>query len=98
MDILTKPYTQEQIKDLSKDKLWISGIVKMDVSDLIDHDFEQFLDLCSDKLTDTELLMEIDYKVVGFDKDTQELFMKIEGNPEEVLRMYFGDEDDTEEE
>jgi hypothetical protein len=94
MEIMEKPYTKEQIKELTKDNLWISGIVRMDVSDLIDLDFEGFLDLCSEKLTDADLLMEVDYKIVGFNEEKQELFMKIEGNPEEILRLYYGDEEE----
>ena len=98
MEIMKKQYTKEQIKELTKDKMWISGIVRMNVSDLIDHDFEDFLDICSEELTDTYLLMEIDYKVVGFDEEKQELYMKIEGNPEEIIRLHYGDKDGDEDE
>jgi hypothetical protein len=41
--------------------------------------------------------MEIDYDVVGFNEEKQELFMKIEGNPEEILRLHYGDGDEEEE-
>lgn len=47
----------------------VSGIVKVELSEIIGYSLEDFLDLLTTRLVDDELLMDIHYKVVGNEGD-----------------------------
>ncbi len=63
----------------------IDGVVAIGLSEVVDRDFEQFLDLLSERLTGTELLENIDYDVVGHDGN--ELHILVSGDPAGVLSI-----------
>ena len=76
--VMERPYETEEIRALIDENCTISGIVRVELSDLIDNDFEGFLDVLSEKLIDDLSLMETDYKIVGFEGDTI-LHLKVTG-------------------
>lgn len=82
---LAEPLTQEQMKAMKDEDGYITGIVSVDLSDIIDNNFEGFLDMTSEKLTGTKLLMDISYKAVGVDKGGLTLFVEVTGDPSEIL-------------
>lgn len=62
---------------------YIEGVVAVELSDIIDRDFDGFLDLLSEKLTGTELLMDINYQVVGHDENI--LFINVRGDVSDIV-------------
>jgi hypothetical protein len=73
---------QETVAAVGKGE-YVEGVVAIDLGDLIDLELEGFLDKLSQLLTGGELLMDIQYEVVGHEKDS--LWMKISGNAKEVV-------------
>ena len=63
-----KPFTREQICEQADENGYLSGTVAVDPHDLIDGNYEGFLDLISERLIDSVLLMDIQFMFVGFDK------------------------------
>lgn len=56
----------------------ISGVVKVELRDIINNDFEGFLDILSENLIGNPCLMGIDYKIVGYEDDSL-LHIKVTG-------------------
>lgn len=69
VNVLEKPFTHEELKDMTKDDdIYIEGVVRISLDDIISNDFEVFLDIISDKLVESEVgLLDISYKAVGVD-------------------------------
>ena len=81
---ITAPMTTDEIKRLTDDMGYITGTVRVDLSDIIDNDLEGVLDLLSELLTDTPVeVTDLTYKVVGHDGDT--LLIEVEGNADQVF-------------
>ena len=94
--LLDEPLSNSAIRQylLANDGDCIKGVVAIELSDLIDNDLEGVLDLMSEKLTDTVLLTNIEYAVVGFDGETT-LHMEVSG---EVSQMDLEDDEPDEDE
>ena len=67
---LKRPLSLEEMKGMCDERYFIEGIVEVDVADLIDNDLEAYLDILSEKLTGTSLLMDIESYIVGCDDET----------------------------
>jgi hypothetical protein len=80
MKVLDRPYTMKETKLLRDKDCFVSGVIAVDISDLLKGDFEEFLDLCSEKLTEFPCVGEIDYEIVGHLGNT--IFLKVQGNVE----------------
>lgn len=63
---------------------FITTDVVLDLGALIDHDFEGFLDLLSYGATDTEILMEVEYRVTSVTPDGNLVF-SVTGNVNMIL-------------
>jgi hypothetical protein len=63
--ILYEPLNAEKILAQRDENGFISGLVLVDISDIIDGDLESLLDTVSEKLVGSPLGMEIEYKPVG---------------------------------
>ena len=83
--LLHQPLSKKAIRDLldAKPDDYIRGVVAMDLSDLIDNDFEGILHLMSEKLTGTELLTDIHFKIVGFEGETT-LHIEVSGDLSQI--------------
>lgn len=81
LKILDKPLSKRQIKAQAKldPHGYVSGVVRVRLSDVIDRDLESFLDLLGDKLVGSALLMDIRYEIVGGKGD--EVFLRVTGDP-----------------
>lgn len=95
--VMQKPYTMEQMKEAFRGENdgYITGVVAVDLSDVIDNDLEGFLDLISYKMTGTELLMDITYNVVGHEEDM--LFIRVRGDVSNIVDCEDDDSYDDEE-
>ncbi len=91
MSHLLRPFTQSEIRANLDKEGFISGNVVLDLADVIDRDLEGFLDLISEKLVDSSLLMDVGYEFVGKSGDGR-LVIKVTGDPSDVL-----DDEDEEE-
>ena len=81
--ILSKPYTLEELKANADDNNIVYGWISLPLHQVIDNDFENFLDNLSLKLTGTELLSETNYELVCNDGDN--LIFYVEGDISLIL-------------
>lgn len=78
---------------LSETEMWkaarageyVKGMVRLCPDDLIGLDLEGFLDLISQKLTGTEILMDIHHEWAGWDPERKELLCEVSGDPAGVV-------------
>jgi hypothetical protein len=82
--LLHEPLSLAEMKEQAGTKnAYIKGVVAVDLSDAIDNDLEGWLDLLSEKLTDSPLLMDTNYEVVGHQGDT--LHLQVTGDASQVI-------------
>lgn len=77
------PLTKEAVCRYKDDNNYIRGIVKVELSDMIENDLEGFLDLISEKLTGSPLLMDIGYEPVSVFEE--ELYLLVSGDVSGIL-------------
>lgn len=85
--VMTRPYTARELEAKMDEKCFVTGYVAVLLNDMINAEFEEFLDLLSVKLTGGELLMEISYQAVSIlntDADNN-VVIKVHGNVSEIL-------------
>ena len=84
--ILSKPYTLEELKANADDNNIVYGWISLPLHQVIDNDFENFLDNLSLKLTGTELLSGTNYELVCNDDDN--LIFYVEGDISLILEAW----------
>lgn len=92
--VMTRPYTARELEAKMDEKCFVTGYVAVPLNDMVNAEFEEFLDLLSVKLTGGELLMEISYQAVSIlntDADNN-VVIKVHGNVSEILSE---EEEDT---
>jgi len=67
--VLNQPYSEAEIKANADENGYIEGVVKISLADLIEADFENFLDYISVRLINSVCLSDIQYKIVGAGSD-----------------------------
>jgi hypothetical protein len=82
--ILDVPLTIDQIKERMNSAGYIKGIVPIRLHHIIDTDADGFLDLISDALTGTELLLDMSYQVVGT-LDNDAVLIEVKGDVSMIL-------------
>lgn len=90
MNILQAPYSQQEIEKIADANGYVSGCVAVPLSEIINSDFEEFLDMLAVKLVDNECLMDIRYKAVGIentDSEDANIIMKVSGDISEIVNM-----------
>lgn len=94
MNIILKPLSLTEIKErLEDESTYIRGVVPIGLQDIVDNDFETFLDILSENLIGNVCLMDINYKCVGIEDEGQTLLIEVSGDVSNVL-----DEDEYDEE
>lgn len=63
---------------------YVTGYVQLHIEDIIHNDYESLLDLLSERLTNSILLMDINYDVVAI-KDVNEIIFKVSGDVSAIL-------------
>lgn len=85
-DYLSGPISQKHIQEFSDENHYIEGVVKVHISDMIDNNLEGFLDLISIRLVDSDLLMDVNYNVIGLCEDEPDtLYLLVRGDASMVL-------------
>jgi hypothetical protein len=86
MSHMLRPFTKEEIlQNLDEDK-YISGNVAVELSSIVRHNRESFLDLLSTKLVGNDQLMDISYEATGV-SGTGEVVIKVTGDPSQALEL-----------
>lgn len=91
---LSRPFSKEKILDTlaTQDHPFMSGVVGIDMSDIFtdrwDYNYDAFMDELSMRLTDTDKLTHIKYKIKSYDEDTNQLLIWVEGD---VSKCYPGE-------
>jgi len=84
MSHMLRPYTEAEVRaNLDKDG-YISGNIEVGLSEIINRDLEGFLDMISMKLVNSDLLMNVNYEVVGASRGGS-LVVRVMGNPSGIL-------------
>lgn len=84
--IYTQPMTKEEIiENLGPDSTVIKGTVSVDFNDMFGDDSKPFLDMLSKKLTGSDCLKNISYKVVGVSEGENAFFLEVSGDASEIL-------------
>lgn len=79
--------TPEEVIASRDENNYVTGYVQLHISDLIDNDYEGFLDLLSTALVGNELLMDINYDVVSMADsiNPNELIFKVTGDVSNIV-------------
>lgn len=86
MKVLEKPLTLPEIKKKTKNgKEYITGVVSVDIGVMTANDYESFLDELAMNLTNSDLLMDISYEVVGGKGSS--VYLKVSGDVSQVLEQ-----------
>ncbi|WCK57417.1 hypothetical protein PP175_25455 (plasmid) [Aneurinibacillus sp. Ricciae_BoGa-3] len=84
MKVLSKPLTIQEIQEQAVDN-YIEGVVAVALSEIIERDFEGFLDLVSEALVGSSLLMNVNYSVVG-NQDEYTVLINVSGDVSSIVR------------
>lgn len=79
---------QESIKDAMPESnpMYVSAVISCHISDMIDRDYEQFLDYIAIQMCNNDLLMDIDYEVVGLDTDDKNtVYLLVSGDVSNII-------------
>jgi hypothetical protein len=90
---LEKPMTIEELAEKRNENGYVSANVLMDLSFLLENDFETILDRMSSLVTGTSVLMDINYSLVAV-CDPQTLIMEVSGD----VSLIVDDDDDDDDE
>lgn len=83
---LTEPLTLEQMREWSDDYGYVEAVVVTSFTDLIEGDRDDLLDTLSLKITNSILMTDMDFSIVG-SLDEENLLMKVSGSVSEILGM-----------
>lgn len=81
--VMTRAYTKKEIEERMDENNFVKGNVPFTMNELIDTDYEGFLDLAAERLVNSVMLMEIDTKVVGTVGET--IIVEVSGDVSEVI-------------
>ena len=85
--VRTSPMTEDEMKKvILSGNPYIKENVYIEMDDLIHNDYEELLDLMSTKVTGTELLMDINYRIVGL-HDEYTMVVEVTGDISECTTV-----------
>lgn len=88
-EYLYGPLPEEVISANTDENGYIEGIIKLNLSDIIHSDFEQFLDTISEALVGNDLLMDTSYEIIGLCPEEKNTFyILIRGDATSVLGSF----------
>lgn len=90
-DVLREPLTREQIQPRLDENNQVTVVVPVSLGSIIDADIESFNDLLSQKITGSDLLMNIAFRLVGIEGD-EVMLLEVTGDVSECYE--WDDEDD----
>jgi hypothetical protein len=81
---LTEPLTLDEIERQYNLTESVKGVVCMELNDMLEHDLDSFLDALGNKLTGSNLLMDISYQLVGVSEDHC-MLIEVTGDPSMIF-------------
>ena len=82
--VLEKPLSIMEMLDCCDADLYVEGDVVIDLSELIDHDLEDILDIMAERLTGSPLLMDVNYSLVDILEENSAV-MRVRGDITDIL-------------
>lgn len=80
---LDEPLTHDDVLKLADENGYITGVVRVAFSEVVENNIEGFLDILSERLLETDLLSELSYHVVGVEHGAT-LLVEVYGHVEEL--------------
>lgn len=80
---LGESLTHDEVLKLADKNGYITGVVRVEFSEVIENDIEGFLDILSERLLETDLLSELSCQIVGVE-DGRTLLVEAYGHVEDL--------------
>lgn len=88
-EYLYGPLPEEVISANTDENGYIEGVIKINLTNTIYSDFEQFLDTISEALVGNDLLMDTSYEIIGLcPEEKNTFFILIRGDATSVLESF----------
>ena len=88
-EYLYGPLPEEVISANTDENGYIEGVIKLNLSDIINSDYEQFLDTLSEALVESDLLMDLSYEIISLcPEEKNTLFILVRGDATSVLESF----------
>jgi hypothetical protein len=84
MEVLQKPLSIKEIKERLVDKIYVEGVVPVKLDDIVENNYEGFLDILAEALIGSHQLYDIQYSVVGH-QDENIILIKVSGDVSQFL-------------
>lgn len=81
IEVMEDPYTEDQLKVIYTEnpEAVLTGVIAVDLSDLMDNTFSDILDILSEGLIGSQMLMEVNYSPVAVNKEDNIIYMQVSG-------------------
>ena len=79
------PLTKDDIQGFMAAQGFVDGTVAVTVQELIDNDYEGFLDILENRLVGLQILSDIQEEMVGADVTAGEVYFKVSGYVEDLI-------------
>lgn len=80
---LSEPLTHDEVLKLADKNGYITGVVRVEFSEVIENDIDGFLDILSERLLETDLLSELSCQIVGVENGNM-LLVEVYGHVEDL--------------
>lgn len=84
---LENPLSQDEMKDVADEDNYIEGIVAVSDEELFNNDFENFLDLISERLCGSICLMDVQYDMVGVIPEEHLILYSVSGDASNIIEQ-----------
>ncbi len=74
------PATEDQLYEAVANQQYVTGVVEVEPSELVDVDYEGFLDLLGQRLVGSDLLMDITYEAIGWNPEKKAVRYQVTGD------------------
>ena len=79
---------QESIQNTMPDTnpIYVSAVIACHISDMINYNYEEFLDYIAIEMCNNDLLMDIDYEIVGLDPNERNtVYLLVSGDVSNII-------------
>lgn len=88
-EYLYGPLPEEVISANTDENGYIEGVIKLNLSDIINADYEQFLDTLSKALVENDLLMDPSYEIISLcPEEKNTFFILVRGDATTVIESF----------
>lgn len=91
---LSYELSPKQVVEMADDNGRLEGYVSIHLSDIIDTDYEGFLDLLERNLVSEGVLSDISYEFVGIDDEPNTLIFEVTADASEIIDSFMATQDE----